>query len=131
MQFNKSSIWIFERLFAVVFLSIFCTFFTYKRMMTVHAETHYTKELASKNVGFDPVTGTLEIPDGIMEIDDDVLSSRQDVVKVVIPNSVTKIGQFAFFNCGFLKEVTLPESLEFIGVMAFDNCTSLEKNRYT
>ncbi len=127
MQFNKSSIWIFEKLFAVVFLSIFCTFFTYKRMMTVHAETHYTAELAKKNVGFDPETGRLEIPYGFTEIDDSVFSHRQDIKRVVIPNSVTKIGELAFMDCQSLKEVTLPESLEFIGVMAFDSCTSLEK----
>ncbi len=42
-----------------------------------------------------------------------------------IPNSVTSIGQGAFFDCSTLNYVTIPNSVTNIGVQAFDWCNSL------
>jgi hypothetical protein len=44
----------------------------------------------------------------------------------VIPNSVTKIGERAFWGCKSLKSVVIPNSVTKIGEWAFDNCTSLK-----
>ncbi len=38
---------------------------------------------------------------------------------------VTKIGESAFRDCGFLEKAMLPESIEVIGAQAFYNCTAL------
>ncbi len=38
---------------------------------------------------------------------------------------VTKIGEAAFRDCGFLVKAMLPESIEVIGAQAFYNCTAL------
>ena len=46
---------------------------------------------------------------------------------VVIPNSVKKIANMAFYNCTSLKDVTIPASVEQIWPNAFLNCTSLKK----
>ena len=42
-----------------------------------------------------------------------------------IPNSVTSIGQGAFFDCSTLTNVSIPNSVTNIGVQAFDACSSL------
>ena len=49
------------------------------------------------------------------------------ITKVVLPNTLTKLGEGAFRNCKSLKEVVLPESLTEIGKEAFLGCEALEK----
>ncbi|MBQ9976114.1 MAG: leucine-rich repeat domain-containing protein, partial [Clostridia bacterium] len=44
---------------------------------------------------------------------------------LVIPDSVTSIGNYAFYKCASLTSVTIPDSVTSIGSSAFSNCTSL------
>lgn len=44
---------------------------------------------------------------------------------VSIPNSVTSIGDRAFYNCTGLTDITIPNSVTSIGQSAFRECTSL------
>ena len=44
---------------------------------------------------------------------------------VVIPNNVTRIGEFAFFTCSGLTNITIPNSVTSIGHSAFRGCTGL------
>lgn len=46
-------------------------------------------------------------------------------VKLVIPNSVTSIGNYAFYKCSSLTSVTIPNSVTSIGEGAFEGCSSL------
>ena len=48
-----------------------------------------------------------------------------DPEHVVIPNSVTAIGQNAFMDCEQLSSVVLPDSLTYIGENAFKGCSLL------
>ena len=41
------------------------------------------------------------------------------------PNSVTSIGNYAFYQCASLTNVTIPTSITNIEDYAFANCTSL------
>ena len=45
----------------------------------------------------------------------------------VIPNSVTSIGDCAFYGCSGLTELILPNSVSSIGDIAFTYCSGLEK----
>ena len=45
----------------------------------------------------------------------------------VIPNSVTSIGDCAFYGCSGLTELILPNSVRSIGDIAFTYCSGLEK----
>ena len=44
---------------------------------------------------------------------------------MTIPNSVTSIGDFAFYYCSSLESVTIPNSVTSIGYDAFSGCSSL------
>ena len=47
------------------------------------------------------------------------------VTDLVIPDSVTSIGRYAFYGCTGLTNVTIPDSVKSIGYKAFYKCTSL------
>ena len=52
-------------------------------------------------------------------------SNRSSVKTVVIPDSVTSIGRWAFGYCESLTSVTIPDSVTSIGSCAFYDCTGL------
>ena len=58
------------------------------------------------------------------EVSDGLYKGCSSLTSVVIPNTVEKIGEKAFFNAG-LTSITLPESLTTIGDYVFANCTNL------
>ena len=43
--------------------------------------------------------------------------------KVTIGDSITSIGDYAFYNCSSLTSITIPESVTTFGERAFDGCT--------
>ena len=49
-----------------------------------------------------------------------------ELVNVVIADSVTSIGDYAFFHCDKLTEITIPNSVTSIGSYAFDACKGLK-----
>lgn len=50
---------------------------------------------------------------------------EEEIKDLVIPNSVTSIGNGAFFGCSDLTSVTIPNSVTSIGDSAFCYCTDL------
>ena len=55
-----------------------------------------------------------------------IVSRIKDCVNYIIPNSVTKIGDFAFVGCESLQSITIPNSVKSIGNDAFRWCKSLQ-----
>lgn len=49
------------------------------------------------------------------------------LTEIEIPNSVTAIGEGAFFGCGELAQISIPSSVTSIGSGAFGGCTSLSR----
>ncbi len=63
-----------------------------------------------------PVTG---IGDGAFK------ATANNINAVVIPSSVTYIGDFAFYGCSALTQIVIPDSVTSIGTGAFKDCTAL------
>ncbi|HKL74346.1 MAG TPA: leucine-rich repeat protein, partial [Clostridia bacterium] len=69
---------------------------------------------------------TVTIPSFVTEIDDNVFSvGFGDTAEVIIPNTVTKIGENTFANMTNLTSIMIPSSVLEIGLGAFYNCTGL------
>ena len=66
------------------------------------------------------------IPDSVTSIGDGAFSGCSSLASVVIPDSVTSIGVYAFLDCSSLESVVIPDSVTSIGSSAFQNCSSLE-----
>lgn len=61
-------------------------------------------------------------------LDDSAFSNNAfNLERVVLPNGMTGIGNYAFSRCQKLKNVTLPSTLTTIGDYAFYGCTSLKQ----
>ena len=54
-----------------------------------------------------------------------ITNNYPDTVKVVISDSVTSIGDYAFSNCDSLTSIEIPDSVSSIRNTAFYGCTSL------
>lgn len=50
---------------------------------------------------------------------------REDLKKVIIPNTVTHIGRYTFEDCVNLEEVIIPDSVTVIDECAFKGCKNL------
>ncbi|MBE6304310.1 MAG: leucine-rich repeat domain-containing protein [Bacteroidales bacterium] len=66
-----------------------------------------------------------KIPNSVTSIGESAFFGCDGLTEITIPNSVTSIGDYAFENCDGLTEVTIPESVTSIGDYAFENCDGL------
>ena len=65
------------------------------------------------------------IPDSVTKIGDSAFSMCYSLTNVTISNSVTTIGSHSFYNCNRLTSVTIPVSVTSIGDSAFRSCHRL------
>ncbi len=68
---------------------------------------------------------TVEVPEGVIGIEDNAFEKCTKLEKVVLPDGVTSIGSSAFSGCTKLKEITIPDSVNSIGMFAFNECKNL------
>lgn len=79
-----------------------------------------------------PENAAVEIPEGVTAIGDWVFQNKRSrrgyrITSAVIPKGVTRIDEYAFYDCGELTSVTLPEGLRIIGLRAFRGCERLKE----
>ena len=68
----------------------------------------------------------LAIPDSVTRIGSYAFRNCTSLTSVTIPDSVTSIGGYAFEGCNALTSVTIPDSVTSIGQNAFYGCDSLK-----
>ena len=78
----------------------------------------------SKFIGCRSLT-SLVIPDSVTNIGDYAFWNCRSLTDIVIPDGVTSIGKCAFEGCSALSSVVIPDSVSCIGFGAFENCSSL------
>jgi len=75
---------------------------------------------------FKSFTGTsIMIPDSVTNIGDSAFSYCTFLTSITIPNGVTSIGKETFLNCQNLTIVNIPNSINNIGEYAFNGCWKL------
>lgn len=69
---------------------------------------------------------TYDIPEGITTVCSMAFEEiEQRLVGIKLPNSLTRIENYAFNNCGMLRSLIIPPSVKYIGAYAFNNCGEL------
>ena len=99
-----------------------------------------TIKQTNTNFAFDPkdfkiVKGVLKkykgsssvvvIPDNVTRIGDYAFALCTGLTSITIPDSVTRIGAAAFKDCSGLTSITIPDSVTRIGAAAFKDCSGL------
>ena len=63
----------------------------------------------------------------VIGIDNGAFREKKNLIGVVIPDSITDIGERTFYNCSGLKYVTIPSGITRIDYEAFFGCRGLEE----
>ena len=71
----------------------------------------------------------IDIPETVTTIGKFAFYNCKNLTTVTGMKNVTKIGDNAFYNCSNLKEIIIPDGVTSIGSNAFQNCTSLASVR--
>ena len=95
-----------------------------------NAEIRNGKEYFAYYKGQDTITKVIISP-GIEEIEsgnlyDGVFAYSTALEEIIIPDTVVKIGNAAFYGCKNLKKVNIPKKVDTIRENVFTHCTNLE-----
>lgn len=71
------------------------------------------------------ISGTYEIPDGVITVGSYSFRECKSLTNVTIPDSVTSIGNDAFRNCSSLTSITIPAGITSIKPHTFYDCSKL------
>ena len=87
----------------------------------------YGKNIFAKNKWeINRTVKRVKIPNSVTNIGEYAFYNCESLITIEIPNSVTSIGECAFYYCENIISVTIPDSVEDIGEGAFRSCHSLE-----
>ena len=65
------------------------------------------------------------IPNSVTKIGNFAFDCCDSLTSIVIPNSVTEIGHYAFYSCDSLTSIDIPNSVIEIGYGVFESCSGL------
>ncbi|EDR22546.1 hypothetical protein EDI_090620 [Entamoeba dispar SAW760] len=72
----------------------------------------------------EPVLVSIEIPKNL-EIINGKNIEKKDINEFIIPSSITKLGEYCFYQCSSLTSINIPTSINEIGIYCFYECCSL------
>ena len=81
--------------------------------------------MSCKNSGCTSLS-SFTIPNSVTSIGEYAFYNCTSLTSFIIPNSVTSISNYPFKGCSNLTSVTIPESVTSIGVYAFADCSGLK-----
>ena len=106
------------------------------RVFAADSNDEMVQDIEKNNTGFVIENGVLKeyngtdsnvvIPDSVTEIGEYAFQFRNNVESIVIPQSVTCIHDKAFYFCEKLTSVTIPKSVTSIGNGVFMSCKNLK-----
>ena len=67
------------------------------------------------------------IPETITSIGDKAFAGAENLESIILPNGIEHIGAWAFAGCSKITGITLPDKLISIGARAFDACSNLKR----
>lgn len=74
----------------------------------------------------DPTLKKVIVPDGIEIINEYAFSYAENIEEILLPNSLLSIEDAAFVRCTSLKSIVIPDSVSHIGSGAFYQCNALD-----
>ena len=80
-------------------------------------------------IAFAPVGLTsYSIPNSVTRIGEYAFCGSSELVSIEFPESIKEIGDLAFYECSGLTSVTIPRNVEMLGGQIFSNLTSVQFN---
>ena len=98
------------------------------RCVNGHIEGWFCYSDVTKTVltGCSPIAnGIISIPNTVTEIDNYAFYNCDNIAEIIIPNSVTEIRGGTFVGCSSLTNVNIPNGITYIGYATFAGCSSL------
>lgn len=87
----------------------------------------FTVDVIGINVFKGDTITSLTLPDTVLELRSNAVSSCEKMTIVTLPQSLVVINRMNFFSCNALSEVTIPASVRYIGDTSFRFCDALRK----
>lgn len=81
---------------------------------------HSLTDFLLNRMNIDPLVYMTCVPAGYA-------SGVNSITKITIPENITRIGDYAFYECVALEEVYIPETVTSISSSAFQKCKNLKK----
>ena len=85
-------------------------------------DTHTCTNCGQQDPDYNPISK--EVENGILK--ESAFSKDKTITNAVIPEGVTTIGRYAFYNCTSLESVTIPSTVTKIEDGAFQGCSKLK-----
>ena len=90
-----------------------------------HSVANCLIETKSKKMILGCKNSAIPADDSVTSIGDYAFYECSGLTTITIPDSVTSIGQYAFYQCSGLTTITIPDSVTSIGQYAFYECSGL------